>query len=322
MKIPRLSRRSSSRDQSLTTDDLGFGEKVARQPGTRLVNDDGTFNVVRKGRSVFAPYQELVEMSWPSFLWLTVFAYVLLNLVFALGFVLIGTEALTGIDAGSSWGSRFLSAFFFSVQTFTTVGYGTMAPEGVAANVLASFLALFGWVALAMVTGLFYARFARPTRLILFSENALVAPYAPTGRSLQFRIANKRDTKLINVNARMVLTWLEINGSDIKRRFAPLKLERDKVPLFPLNWTVVHPISEDSPIYDWTEEDFDERHSELLIMIEGYDESFAQQIHINNSYTHDEIIWNAKFQPMYFEAPSSTELHLDRIGEHVLLEEE
>ncbi|MTB53233.1 ion channel [Lewinella sp. W8] len=322
MKFPKLTRRTSPQNSSIPVDDLGFGDKVARIPGTRLVNDDGSFNVVRRGRSVFAPYQELVEMSWPRFLMLTVMVYAILNLVFALGFVLIGTDSLTGIDSEASFGSRFLSAFFFSVQTFTTVGYGTMAPDGVAANVLASFLALFGWVALAVVTGLFYARFARPTRLILFSDHALIAPYAPTGKSLQFRIANKRDTKLINVNARIVLTWLEITGGEVKRRFAPLQLERDKVPLFPLNWTVVHPISEESPIYNWTKEDFNHRHSELLIMIEGYDESFAQQIHVNNSYTHDEIIWNARFEPMYFEAPASTELHLDRIGRHQVLEEE
>ncbi|MEM6772092.1 MAG: ion channel, partial [Bacteroidota bacterium] len=285
---------------------------VARKPGTRLINNDGTFNVVRKGRSFWTPYQNLVEMSWSRFLLVMVLAYVIINVVFAVGFLLIGRDSLTGLSPTSSFGEWFLGAFFFSVQTFTTVGYGGMAPVGTAANALAAFEALFGWTALAVATGLFYARFARPTRLVLFSDQAIIAPYRDGIRSLQFRIANQRDTHLINVHARLVLTWLE----DGRRRFAPLALERDTVPLFPLNWTIVHPIDEDSPIYGWNEKDYCRRQSELLIKVEGYDEIYAQAVHINNSYLHDEIVWNARFQPMYFEREHTTELHLDRIGHY------
>ncbi|MEO0732390.1 MAG: ion channel [Bacteroidota bacterium] len=299
-------------------DDLGLGNKVARKPGTRLINADGSFNVVRRGRSIFAPYQNLVEMGWGRFLLLTILAYVLVNIIFATGFLLIGTDTLSGIPQHEPFWYRALGAFFFSVQTFTTVGYGTMAPVSIAADALASFIALFGWIALAVVTGLFFARFARPARSISFSEHALVATYGPDGiPSLQFRIANKRDNSLINLRARVVLTWLE--GQ--QRRFAPLNLERDHVALFPLNWTIVHPITEDSPMHGWTKADYCQRQSELLIMIEGYDETLAQAVTTNNSYLHDEIVWNARFQPMYFEREASLELHLDRI-DHFALEEE
>ena len=316
MKLRNLRERITGAEESAPTD-FGLGDKVARQPGTRLINNDGSFNVVRRGHSVFTPYQSLVEMSWGRFLLLTLGAYVVINLVFAFGFLLIGSESLTNVDPAAPLWERFLSAFFFSVQTFTTVGYGLIAPEGIAANALAAFIALFGLISVAVVTGLFYARFARPQRLILFSDNAIIAPYGQDGgKSLQFRIANKRDSKLINLSARVVLTWLE--GG--RRRFAPLELERDSVPLFPLNWTVVHPITEDSPIAGWSEKEYCQRHSELLITIDGYDETFAQSIHTNNSYIHSEIEWDVRFAPMYFEQENTTELHLDLI--HDFLEEE
>lgn len=320
MNLKNLRERITGTPDAATSTDFGLGEKVARSPGTRLINADGSFNIVRRGRSIFAPYQNLVEMSWGRFLLVTLAAYVLINIVFAAGFLIIGTDSLSNISQSEPLGYRMLGAFFFSVQTFTTVGYGSLAPMGVAANALAAFVALFGWIALAIVTGLFYARFARPQRLILFSEKAIIAPYGEDGkgRSLQFRIANKRDNHLINVNARVVLTWLEGD----RRRFVPLELERDNVPLFPLNWTVVHPITETSPIYNWNEKEYCHRRSELLIMIDGYDKTFAQSIHINNSYIHDEIAWNVRFEPMYFEREMTTELHLDLIHRFSLVEEE
>ena len=299
--------------------DFGLGDKVARRAGTRLINADGSFNVVRRGRSLFAPYQRLVELSWWKFLGLTLLTYVLCNLAFALLFYLMGPEALTSVPAGAPAWSRFLHAFFFSVQTFTTVGYGHMSPLGLPANALAALLTLFGWVALALVTGLVFARFSRPGRVVGFSEHAVVATLPSGQRSLQFRIANRRDNNLINVRARVVLTWLEATDGAYRRHFRPLKLERDYVPLFPLNWTVVHPIDAESPLHGWDEGEYRRRHSELLIMVEGYDSTYSNSIHAKNSYVYDELRWNAHFVPMYRERAHTTELFLDLLGE---LEEE
>ena len=293
--------------------DFGLGDKVARAPGTRLINMDGSFNVRRKGQSFFEPYKNLVEMSWPRFVLLTVVVYTLCNLLFALGFYLIGPETLTNIEGGRPL-DRFLGCFYFSVQTFTTVGYGQIAPITPAANVLAALLALFGWIALALVTGLFFARFSRPAKLIIFSERAILAPYQETDHSLQFRIANKRDTSLINVQANVVATWLEEGDDGYDRRFHPLPLERDFVPLFPLNWTIVHPINEKSPLHGWSKADFERRYLEILVGIEGYDQTFAQQIHINSSYTYGELEWDVRFAPMYAEKEGVTELYIDRIS--------
>ena len=317
MSIRHLRERITGTADSATSTDFGLGNKVGRKPGTRLINNDGSFNVVRRGRSLFAPYQNLVEMGWGRFLLVTLLTYVFINLVFTVVFLLIGTDGITNVDQNASFVERALGAFFFSVQTFTTVGYGGMAPQGIATNALAALVALSGWITLAIVTGLFYARFARPERMIVFSEKALIAPYHDGLSSLQFRIANRRDSSLINLSARVVLTWLE----EGRRRFAPLELERDNVPLFPLNWTVVHPIDDNSPIHGWSQDDYCRRRSELLITIDGYDETFAQPVHVNNSYIHDELEWNARFAPMYLERENTTELHLDRIDE-LLREEE
>ena len=301
--------------------DFGLGDKVARQPGTRLINADGSFNVTRSGQSLFAPYKNLVEMSWPRFIGLTVLVYTACNLLFAVGFYLIGPEQLSGIEGWSAF-DKFLGCFYFSVQTFTTVGYGSIAPDSVAANALAALLALFGWVALALVTGLFFARFSRPTRMILFSEKAIVAPFQAGMKSLQFRIVNKRDTSLINVQARVVLTWLERTERGLDRKFHPLELEREFVPLFPLNWTIVHPITAESPIYGWTRDDYCRRYSELLVAVDAYDQTFAQQVHINKSYTYEEMGWNLRFRPMYEEREHLTELFIDRISSTDPCEEE
>ena len=309
MKMPSFRRRPpTDTDNELT--DLGFGDKVARNPGTRLINNDGEFNVVRRGGGIWSPYQWLVEMPWWKFIGVTLSAYVLINALFALIFLLLGTANLSNVPQDSTIGIRFLHAFFFSVQTFTTVGYGTMSPMSLWTNALAAIIALLGWAALALVTSLLYARFARPRGVIGFSDRALIAPYQHGGECLQFRIVNMRDNHLINLTARVVLTWLE----DGNRRFAGLDLERDYVALFPLNWTIVHPITEDSPIAGWTKDDYCRRRSEILIMIEGYDETYAQSIHVNNSYIHDELVWHARFRPMYHEREMTTELHLDRLS--------
>lgn len=318
MKISDLRNHFKKSSGEDVQNDLGLGDKVGRQPGTRLIQQDGSFNVVRRGQMLRAPYQYLVEMSWPRFLLLTLVVYLCINVLFAIGFLLIGTDSLTGISPADDWLTRCLGAFFFSVQTFTTVGYGGLAPVGVAANGLAAFVALFGWTTLAVATGLFYARFARPGRIVIFSEQAIIAPYGEEGFSLQFRIANQRDTHLINVRARMVLTWLE----DGQRRFAPLELEREAVALFPLNWTIVHPINDQSPMAKWDKKAYCQRQSELLITIEGYDDIHAQSVHVNNSYTFEEIVWYARFQPMYYEQARTTVLDLDRISAITTLEEE
>ena len=297
------------------SNDLGFGDKLNNK-GQRLINRDGSYNVTRSGRSAWTPYQDLVEMNWSTFILIVLLFYIAVNAVFAIGFVLIGVETLSGIKT-INFIEDFANAFFFSVQTFTTVGYGSISPIGTSANLLASLDALVGLMALALATGLFFARFAKPKALIAFSDFAIIAPYQ-NGLSLQFRIANRRDNKVINLKAYVNLTWMEKSedGQPI-RRFAPLSLERSEVFLFPLNWTIVHPINEDSPISGKSYKQIIAMEAEILVLLEGYDETYAQVIYSNGSYLSKGLKCGVKFAPMYYydDEKNTTILELDKISE-------
>ena len=298
-------------------EDLGLGDKVGRQAGTRLIQQDGSFNVERRGSRVFHLYYSLTEMPWRQFLLVVLLFYIAINLFFGLLFWLFGPGQIGGFPPGEGWLHEFSQCFFLSVQTFTTVGFGAIHPVANSANVLSAIVALVGLISVAMATGLFFARFSRPRQLIAFSTRAVVAPYGPDKiNSLQFRIANQRDDNLINLRANVTLTWLErIEDGSFRRRFSTLPLERDQVALFPLNWTIVHVIDEDSPLIGWEEDAFCLRQSEILISIQGYDDAFAQTIHTNSSYTFEEVAWNARFVQMYHEEDGKTVLDLDLIDE-------
>lgn len=302
--------------------DMGFGDQLTGA-NSRLLNQDGSFNVERRGAFIWSPYHIFVEVSWGKFLLFSILAFIVLNTIFALGFMYIGIETLDGAVPSPYPLDNFTTAFYFSVQTFTTVGYGAIAPMTSSANVLASLDALVGLASVALMTGMIFARFSKPKALIAFSEQALIAPYRDTGyRSLQFRIANRRNNKLINLSAQVNISWLEQEGDRRRRRFANLPLERDRVSLFPLNWTIVHILNKDSPLYGWTEQDFKARELEVIILVAGYDETYAQGVHTNGSYTAPEIIWNARFNMMYFTEEGRTVLELDRIHDFMLLGEE
>src|SRR5580765_6240756 len=188
--------------------DLGFGSVVSRDSRRRLLNRDGSFNVVREGLgwvATLAPYHLLLSISWAGFIGVVTLAYVVLNLVFALLFLACGPEALAG-PGSHMLGGRFSQAFFFSIQTFAPYGYGQIGPNGFAANALVTVEALVGLMYQALATGLLFARFARPTAAILFSHQAIIAPYNG-GLSLQFRIANRRRNEIIQLEAQVLFSF-------------------------------------------------------------------------------------------------------------------
>jgi inward rectifier potassium channel len=308
-------------------DDLGFGNKVITSGG-RLINQDGSFNIVRRGYQSWAPYQHLVEMSWKRFALMVFIFYILINAIFAFAFMACGRYSLNGVSPDSSFWEFFADCFFFSIQTFTTVGYGALSPLGFAANALAALDALVGLMSFALATGLVFARFSKPKAQILFSKHAIISPYRhrETGEqinSLQFRIVNTRNNKLINLEAKVVMTWLEaLPDGTLARRFANLPLERDRVTLLPLNWTLVHPIDKTSPMYSLVCDDLTRSHTEILIMLQGYDDTFAQNVHTNSSYTCHEIEWGVKFAGMYHAQNGHTVLEIDKLDEIVGLDEE
>jgi len=280
--------------------DLGFGTRVAQQSRQRLLNRDGSFNVYRRGLSFFGrldAFHALLTMSWRRFFALSFAFYVAINAIFGVAFTLCGPEALEGVPQ-AGWPERLPGAFFFSVETFTTVGYGNIAPQSIAADLLVTFEAFIGLLATALVTGIAFARFTRPTSSIAFSSRAVIAPYRG-GQALMFRMINLRRSELSSLEAVVVLALVEERRGIRARRFHTLTLERSQVAFFPLAWTVVHPIDSDSPMWEMQTEDFASREAELLVLITAIDDKLSQMTQARTSYAAEEIICGARFADMF-----------------------
>src|SRR3984957_18150880 len=266
---PRRTPEEQSRDR-----DLGFGSVVSRVGRRRLLNRDGSFNVGRSGMGILealGPYQ-LLRAPWSAFLALVALLYLTLNLLFAIAFMACGPRALMGPGA-EMLGGHFSQAFFFSIQTFATIGYGQIGPNGLAANMVVTVEALIGLMYQALGTGLLFARFSRPTASILFSRRAVVAPYN-NGRALMFRIVNRRRNEIIQLEAQVLISSMgpDDRGGTV-RRYLPLPLERNKVTFFPLSWTIVHPIDAASPLAGRTRADLERGEAEILVLLSGIDET-------------------------------------------------
>lgn len=299
-----------------------FDPGLTRQytgPLLRVLNKDGSFNVHRTGLRHFAggAYIRLATMTWPRFLWVVTLSYLAVNSLFAGILLMLGPAALHATERDMGLGD-FGRAFFFSVQTLTTVGYGSMYPVGLAANLVAAAEAATGLMGFALATGLLFARFSRPSSKLVFSKTMVVAPH-PKGTSLQFRVANQRDNVLMEVEARMMLITVE-RGPDgeLKRNFRNLAIELAQINFLALTWTVVHPIDESSPLSGKTRQDLKQEQAELLILIKGFDDSFSQVVHTRYSYRWDEIEWSAKFAPAFTTTPEGhLLLHVAKVGDTV-----
>lgn len=284
-------------DSEAESRDLGFGAVLSSQRRLRLLNRDGSFNVDEYGRSPWARlggYHALLNLSWPKFFLLVAVAYLVVNGFFAGLFLLCGPGALVG----TSGTDRPLEAFFFSVHTLATIGYGNVVPHGLAANLVVTGESLVGLLGFAFAAGLVFARFSRPRADILYSHRAVVAPYRGI-TAFEFRIVNRRENQLIELGAKVMLSRFEegADGSRL-RRYHTLALERDAVSFFPLNWTVVHPIDESSPLFGWTDEQLRAAEGEFLVLLTAIDETFSQTVHSRSSYTAEEVVWGARFAPL------------------------
>ncbi len=291
--------------------DLGFGSVVARESRRRLLNRNGSFNVKREGLSFLqslSAYHYFLTISWTRFLGYAMSAYILANALFAVAYVACGDGALTGFAAQAK-GERFVTAFFFSVHTLATIGYGNIAPVNMAANVVVVFESLVGLLGFALVAGIVFARFARPMAQVVFSENAIIAPYRGI-TAFMFRIVNRRSNELVQLEAKVMLTRRK-RGVDGEREFLQLKLERDTVIFFPLTWTIVHPIDEKSPLHGMTERDLLGCDSEFLVMLNGFDETFSQTVHTRSSYRGDEVVWGARFKSIFNPPKADGTLSVD-----------
>jgi inward rectifier potassium channel len=286
--------------------DLGFGSVVTEQAGPRFLNRDGTFNVGRDGFGLFSSlntYHILLSMRWSRFLGLVLLLYFVSNICFGAMYASFGDAGL--VDTTSSMDSMFLRGFFFSVQTFATIGYGTIHPLGLLPNLLVTVESYYSLIANALITGLVFARFARPTARIIFSDVAVIAPYQGI-TAFMFRIVNSRSNQLIEMRALVTFArFVEENGRRV-RKFDVLALERRSVTFFPLTWTVVHPIDEGSPLFGCTMEDLVAADAEFLILLTATDETFATVVHQRSSYKPSEILFGHKFVSIYNNQPGET----------------
>ena len=295
--------------------DPGLGEKYFKHT-KRIINKDGSFNIKRTGGGLSSinAFHYLINISWTKFLLIVFAGFIVTNLIFALLYQLAGIENLS--NASSSDGVQsFLNTFFFSVQTFATVGYGGIHPTGLFSNIISSLESMTGILSFALATGLLYGRFSKPSAKIIFSDRAIIAPFQE-GKALMFRVANSRDNILMEMEANAMMTFLDKSDSRFTRKYFPLKLQINFIHFFPLPWTVVHPIDEDSPLFGKNAKDLANLEAEVLIMIKGFDDSFSQNVIARSSYKFNEIDWDVKFVRAYStDETGETIVDLEKVSE-------
>ena len=300
-----------------TSSNTGFGDNASNYGG-RFLNKDGKANIRKTGVGLLERYSWFHTMlevpGWKFFLIILLY-YVIVNFLFAVIYYFLGVQHLVGTIAESEV-DKFWEAFFFSSQTFTTVGYGRISPVGFTTSAIAAFQALIGLLTLAVATGLLYARFSKPTAYLKFSGNALIAPYKEI-KGLMIRLAPFKNTTLTDAEARLTLGMtIEENGRKLNR-FFPLELELEKVNALTLSWTIVHPITEDSPLYGFTAEDYRNTAGEIIVFIKAFDDMFSNTVVSRTSDTFNEVIYAAAFNPMFHrdEENNATVLELGRLND-------
>jgi inward rectifier potassium channel len=296
--------------------DSGFSSIAEGQP-ERLINQDGTLNVKRTGLGYIAHlsvFHELIQMKWWRFNLIVAISYLLINVFFALIYLWIGVEGLNVRNTDSET-NDFLNAFYFSAQTFSTVGYGRENPVNHTANLVSVFEMLVGMMYLALAAGLLYGRFSKPVSRIVFSKNALISPYRD-GNGLMFRFSNAKNNLLIDVGVQVLLSMKVEDDDRTRRKFYQLELERKKIKMLALTWTVVHPLDANSPIQDFNEKDLKEADPELLVFVDAVNDTNSQLIHARTSYKIQDIIQGATFVPIFEDKGNKTIVNIDRINEH------
>ena len=238
-------------------------------------------------------YHLILTLSWPQFAGFIFGIYLLINLIFA-ALYMLDAHAVAEMPPGS-----FLHAFFFSVETLATVGYGHMYPESLYGHTISMLEIMLGMFGLAVITGLIFVRFSRPTARMQFSKVAVIAPFDGVP-NLMIRVANLRHQAMVEPEFRMILlrNTITTEGEEV-RRFRSLKLEFDRLVAFPAVLTVRHRIDEESPIFGMTPEDFRQQDIRIVASIVGVDTVIVAPVQSFGDYSYEQIEWNRRFVEIY-----------------------
>jgi inward rectifier potassium channel len=297
--------------------DTGFSTKGTSAKG-RFINKDGTPNIEKRGLSFWkkrSPYHTLIAMPIWKFLMVIIGFYIIINLFFAGIYFSLGVEHLQGIKLGNAL-HNFAEAFFFSAQTFTTVGYGRISPDSFTTSAIAAFEAMIGLLTFAIATGLFYARFSQPRAFLQFAEKAVIAPYKG-GAGLMFRVAPQKNNNLTDAEVRATMGIRIKENHETVSRFYALDLEITKINALILSWTIVHPIHETSPLFGISENDLAQMDAEIIILVRAFDDAFSNTVVSRTSYLSSEIEYGAQFVPMFYpnDQKPGTILDLSKIDQ-------
>ncbi|OQP44676.1 transporter [Niastella yeongjuensis] len=297
-------------------DDTGFSNTGVIN-GSRFINKDGTFNLHKRGPfwERFSIFYTMINLPLWQFICVLVLFFFSINLVYTGIYWLIGAGQFTGF-LSTTPGNTFKELYFFSTETFTTVGYGRVNPIGDLANLVAAVEAMSGFLSFALATGLIYGRFARPRAHVAFSNEALIAPFKDI-TALMFRfVCFKQHHALSDVTVQVNLAMMVNENGEPRYRYYTLNLERSKIESMPMNWTVVHPIDDQSPLAGFTSEDLAANDVEIYVLIRGFNDVYGNTVQQRTSYTYHEILYNRKFIPMYHETANGTVLELNKLSKH------
>jgi inward rectifier potassium channel len=265
-------------------------------PAAPAVDGDGQLRFERRGLrpTPFADfYHLLMGATWRRLLALFALAYLALNSSFATLYFLGGPDTLLNARPGS-----FTDAFWFSVQTFATIGYGVLAPNTNYAHLLVTVESFTGMLSVALATGILFAKFSRPTARVLFTRNVLI--HTRNGiPTLVFRVGNLRSAPLLDVHVKVHALMDEVTkeGQEL-RRAQPLELERTHMPMFLLAWNIFHPITQASPLYGIDVTNVGQRLVGVIVTFSGVDDTMVQTVHARHTYTPADLQFAMRFSDM------------------------
>ncbi len=276
-----------------------------------MPQNDG-LEVIRIGHpKVFVSdlYAQLLGSDWIYLALYIGVIYTAANLLFASLYIVLG-DGIANARPGS-----FQDAFFFSVQTMATIGYGQMFPTNLGANILVTLEALFGFAFFAIVTGMVFAKLSRPSARVLFSKVAVIGPYE--GKPyLMMRLANERGNLIVDATIQLVVLLDEVTKEGARmRRFHDLTLTRSRVPLMRYTWTVMHAIDENSRLFNMSQDQLRALNAEIIISLTGIDQTYAQTIHTRHSYVADEIHCNAVFEDILQRDEMTLRINFEKFHE-------